>query len=246
MIPRGWLSSRLLPKTRAFCATLIAVTLLGACRSAPPTTSLARRERAMGGNLQQKLGQGMKLLMDSMDKPGAGFHLSYKAKENINPRYGTAANAKPEIGRVELEADVTPDEVNINETRGTKKTETKVKKSDQLNWSMAKLEVLGTLFEPNLALAFGGMAARSAGSDTVNGIATDKIEFDTSKTASAQAGLALAGGLLGGKAKFDSVKGTAWLDKTTGRVVKFDVDSAVSDKAGNSWQQHHEATFAPK
>lgn len=243
---RECLSSRLLPKTEAFCAALIAVTLLGACRSGLPTTSLPRRERATGANIQQKLGQGMKLLMDLMENPGAGFHLSYKAKENINPRYGTAASAKPEIGPVELEADVTPDEVNINETRGTKKTETKAKKSDQLNWSMAKLEVLGTLLEPNVAMAFGGMAARSAGSDTVSGIATDKIEFDTSKTASAQAGLALASGLLGGKAKFDSVKGTAWLDKTTGRLVKFDVDSAVSDKAGNSWQQHHEATFAPK
>ncbi len=233
-------------RRHALGAGLLAVTLLAGCRSRPSPISSARSERALGGNLQQRLGHGMKLLLDSIENPGGSFHLSFKGQENINPKYIQNANAKPEIGPVELEADVTPDEVSLTETRGEKKTSTKAKKGDKLGWSMANLAILGALLEPNLALAFGGMAVRSASSDIVGGIAADRIEFDTSKVPSAKAGLELAGGILGGKAKFGSVKGTAWLEEKTGRLVKFNVDADISDKAGNNWQEHHEATVTPK
>lgn len=240
-------SQRLGPWQIALAFGLAASLIPGACRSKSSPKSSSTRERTLGGgNAQRRLGDGMKGLMDSIDNPGAGFHISYKAQENINSKYAQDANAKPEVGPVEIEADLTSDEVNVTETRGTKKTETKANKTDEIGWPMAKLAVMGALLDPNFALAFGGMAARPASSETVGGTATDKVEFDTSKIATAKAGLEIAGGLLGGKAKFSSVKGTAWLDQATGRLVKFNIETELTDKAGNSWKEHHEAVVTPK
>ena len=81
----------------------------------------------------------------------------------------------------------------------------------------------------------------------VGSVSTDKYEFDTANASAAErAGIDAAMGMLGGRQKLTAVKGTAWIDKATGRVVKFDVATDLSDKAGNSWKETCEATYTAK
>ncbi len=223
-----------------------AMLLLAGCKGKSSGPS-ALQERAMGGGATQKVSGATNLLMESINDPKAALHISYKAQKNINPKFPMEPEAKPEVGPVEMEADVTPDGINVSETTGTKKTEKKANKADEIGWPMAKLEVMGPLLDANFALAFGGVVARPAGSDTVGGIATDKYEMDTSTAPpAAKAGFEMAAAMLGGKVKINAVKGTAWVDKANGRLVRFNLDTELSDKAGNSWKEHHEGMAVPK
>jgi len=230
-----------------FLGSLAATLLLAGCGTKPSTSS-ARLERSVSEtDASRKLGNSMKLLTDSMKDPASPLHFSYKAQRNLNPRYPMDPNAKPEVGPVSLQADVAADSLHISETRGQKKEENKAKKPDQLAWSMGQLSLIGALADAGFALAFGTPVARPAGSDTVGGVATDKYVFDTSASlGSARAGLEIAQSMLGGKVKYGAVKGSAWLDKTTNRLLKFNIDTDMSDQAGNSWKEHYEGEATRK
>jgi hypothetical protein len=194
----------------------------------------------------QKVGNGVKLLMDSIDKPQTSIHFSYQAQENLNLKFPSQAGSQPVVGTAQVEADITPGDIDVIETRGGKKTETKAAKSDPM-FGLAKLPVLGAMLEVTFPLAFSGPSAQSAGSDTVGGVAADKFNVDTTTAnATTQAGMEVAAAMLGGKIKIKSVKGAVWLDKSTGRLVKFNLDSELSTQDGQSWQEHHEVVVTPK
>lgn len=235
-----------LPGWIALLLSLAAMVLLAGCKGKSGSPS-ALQERAMGGGATQKVSGATNLLMESIDDPKAALHISYKAQKNINPKFPMEAEAKPEMGPVEVEADVTPDGINVSETVGSKKTSAKAARTDEMGWPMAKLEVMGPLLDVNIALAFGGVVARPGGSDSVGGIAADRFDMDTANApAAAKAGFEMAAAMLGGKVKINSVKGSAWVDKANGRLVKFNVDTELSDKQGNSWTEHHEGLVTPK
>ncbi len=248
MNPKNHSAHKLHSGTAAWAAGLIVTLFLAGCATKPSGTISASRERAMGrGDASRKLGDGIKLLMDSVSKPTGAFHFSYKGQKNINPKFPQTPNAKPEVGPFEIEADVSADELAISETKGKEKKTTKAMKTDQLGYPMAQLELTGALLDPSFTLAFGGIVARSAGSETVEGVAADKYEFDsTTAPATAKASMETAMAMLGGKVKFKSVKGTAWTDKATGRLVKLNVDSELTDQAGDNWKEHDEFVVSPK
>ena len=237
----------------ACCATIV---LLAGCKSAgtgsegkggtpsPASSASAGVGRAAPSDTKQKLQGCTKLLLDSLEKPTAPYHLSYKAQENINLKYPRDAAAKPEVGPVELEADISPDQINLTSVRGKQKTEHKAAKTDQLAWSMANLELIGPVTSTALMLAFGQMVAQPAGSGTAGGVSADKYEFDTATaTGSTKAGLDIARGMI---TNLQSTKGTVWLEKSTGKLVKFDIDASFADQHSNSWQEHYEGEVTPK
>jgi len=43
-----------------------------------------------------------------------------------------------------------------------------------------------------------------------------------------------------------STKGTVWLEKSTGKLVKFDIAASFADQHSNSWQEHYEGEVTPK
>jgi hypothetical protein len=49
-----------------------------------------------------------------------------------------------------------------------------------------------------------------------------------------------------GRVRFDSLKGSAWIDHSSGHLVKFNFDTQFSDHEGNSWKEHHEALITAK
>lgn len=236
-----------MPHRSTLPVCLMAILLLAGCGQKPAPTTSVTTERAIGArDASQKMSDGMRVLMDSIQNPPGAFHFSYKAQKNLNPKFPEGENAEPEVGPIEIEADVTPEDVNISQIRGAKKTETKAKKSDEIGWPMAQLALTGSLLDPGLAMAFGGATARTAGSESVGGVLTEKYEFDTATASgAAKAGMEMAMSMMGGKVKFKSVKGVAWVDKATGRMVKFTLDTELIDKAGNPWKEHDELLVTP-
>ncbi len=228
--------------SRAAIALAVVMGLAG-CRSQTTPTTSARLERAATGDTAKKVQDGWKALMDACQKPADSFHFSYKAQKNLNPKYPMDKSAKPEVGPVEIEADISPEEIDLKETRGAKKSSANAKKSDQLSWASAQLSLLSALATPGMEMGYAGSVARPAGSEAVGTVSADKYEFDTS-TASASQKAAYA--VMQGMFNFTAVKGTAWLDQKTGRLVKFSLDTDLSDKAGNSWKEHDEGQVTPK
>ena len=235
---------RPLPERLAFLACLVITVLLAGCKSRTPNISAARVERSGISDTQKKLQNCTKLLMDSMEKPNAPFHFSYKAQENINPKYPMDKTAKPEVGPVELESDISPDEIDTTDVRGGKKNEHKVKKTDPGGLALAQLDLIGPTTSTGILLAFGQLAARPSGSDSVGSVAADKFDFDTSTaTGTNRAALDIAKSML---TNIQNTQGTVWLEKATGKLVKWNINADYADKNGNSWKEHYEGEVTPK
>ena len=226
-------------------ACLTAVVMLAGCKNNPSSTPVAERVARPDANTASKrISDSSRILMDAMKDPKAPFHYSYKGQENINTKYPMDKTAKPEVGAVTLEADLTPDELNIASSRGTKKEETKGKKSDQLAWSMGQLTLLGGLTNATFSIAVGTTIATVVGSDMVGGVAADKYTYDTSlATGSQKTGIDIAKSML---TNIHESKGTVCVAKDSGELVKFNIDSSYADKNGNAWQEHYEGEVTPK
>jgi len=232
-------------------AVLAGFTILAACSgssgssktgSSAPASSA--RMASTNNDTKKKFQDCTKLLMDSLQKPTAPYHFSYKAQENINPKFPMDKTAKPEVGPVELEGDFSPDEISLTSVRGKEKTEHKAAKTDQLAWSMTALDTSGPILSTGMMLAFGQLVAQSSGSDSVGGVPADKYDFDTSSaTGSTKAGLDIAKAML---TNIQSTKGTVWIEKSTGKLVKFNIDADYADKNSNSWKEHYEGVVTPK
>lgn len=178
-------------------------------------------------------GEAAPNLMKALTEPTEALHFSYKAQAQINPKFPHEAGSKPELGPVAMEADVSPDVVNLEATRGAKTEKQTAKKEDALAWSMVKLPLMGPLMNVSMLLAFAAPAARSADGITWT--------FDSRTMGAAErSGMAMAQSLLRGKVKVDQIYGTLSVDPTTGRLATFNLDAEMKDEAGNAWKEHHE------
>ena len=130
--------------------SLSLLSILAACNNttAPrPVSEPASRAAAPDLTDAQRLSDGAGKLTDAMKHPTAKFHFDYKGQENL-----TGNKAKPpQVGPVALQAEISPEEISLRETRGvttetTKATKTsKATKGDELGWSMANLTTLGVM-----------------------------------------------------------------------------------------------------
>ncbi len=240
-------------KAIACCAMIL---LLADCKNAgtgadgkggtasPASSASVGVARPASGDIKQRLQHCTTLLMESLQKPTASYHFSYKAQENINPKFPMDKTAKPEVGPVEVEADVSPDQVSLTSLRGTQKTEQQATKADQLAWSMTNLELIGPVTSTAIMLAFGQMVAEPAGSGTAGGVDADKFEFDTSTaTGTTKTGMDIARSMI---TNLQSTKGAVWLEKSTGKLVKFDIDASFANQQANSWKEHYEGEVTLK
>ncbi len=239
-----WLGLKHVAYSFALALCLASLALLASCSKRNSPVNSVRTERPTTNEASQKLQNCTKLLMDAMEKPTTHFHFSYQAQENINAKYPMDKAAKPEIGPVTVEAEVSPDEIDVTSTRGKQTSTHKAKKGDTGAWAFAQLDLLGPMTGTGILLAFGQAVARPAGSETVGGIAADKYDFDTSTaTGSTKAGLDMAKAMI---TNIGNTKGTVWVDKATGRFTKFNMDGDFKDKAGNAWKEHYEGEVTLK
>lgn len=226
-------------------ATFLSLVCMLACKSGPTSSPLsAKIEGGSANEIVKKMSESSKILMDNMKDPKAPFRFAYKGQQNINNRFPMDKTAKPEIGTVSLDADLSPGEIDITEMRGEKKSETKAKKASDLDWSMAQLSLIGALTNPTFAMAVGSPVVSSAGSDSAGGTSCDKYVFDTTTaTGSQKAGMEIAKSML---TNIKDAKGTVWVAQNTGQLTKFNIDVDYADKNGNAWAEHYEGETTPK
>jgi hypothetical protein len=210
---------------------------------ASPAAS-GRADRAASNDIKQKLSRSTSLLMDSLQKPTTSYHFAFKAQENINSKFPADKTAKPEVGPYELEGDFTPDETNFTSVRGTQKAVHKAGKDDELARGMANLELIGPVTSTGLIMAFAQLVAQPSGSEALGGVEADKYQFDTTTAVgSTKAGLDIAKGLL---TNIQSTRGTVWLEKSSGKLVKFNIDADFADNNNHAWKEHYDGELTRK
>ena len=187
-----------------------------------------------------RLSDGAGKLIDAMKKPAGSFHFSFKGQENI----ARDKTQPPQMGPVVLQADISPEEINLTETRGSTTTPTRAKKGDELNWGMANLTTLGVMTNPDLVIAVGAAVTDPPSADLVGATPADKFTFDTTiATPSQRMRLDAARMVL---TTIKDCKGTAWIAKDSGLLIKFNIDADYLDKNNHAWKEHYEGEVTPK
>ena len=183
----------------------------------------------------RRLSDGASKLMDAMKKPTESFHFSFKG-QSIN--LSEDKTQPPQVGPVALQADISPEEINLTETRGSTTKTSKAKKGEEINWDMANLTTLGVMTSPNLVIAVGSTVTSPPSTDLVGATPADKFTFDTTAaTPSQKMGLEAARMVL---TTIKDCKGTAWIAKDSGLLIKFNIDADYLDKNNHAWKEHYE------
>ena len=224
-------------------AILTLVAALMACNdNSTPVVTSAPAPRASPPNITdaKRLSDGANKLIDAMSKPTGPFQFSYKGRENLNED----RTRLPQVGPVALHADVSPEEINLTQTRGSTTKTTKAKKGDETNWDMANLTTLGVMTSPNLVIAMGSAVASPPSTDLVGATLADKFSFDTTAaTPSQKLRLEAARMVL---TTIKDCKGTAWIAKDSGLLIKFNIDADYLDRNNHAWKEHYEGDVTPK
>lgn len=228
-------------------ASLVLAAALVGCKSNPAPVKSAASTPATRVSAQsdaRRLSAGANKLIDAMSKPTKSFHFSFQGQENISDKYLRDRTQAPEVGPVDLQADISPDELNLTETRGQSKKAAKAKKGDEMNWAMAQLSLAGVMMSPNFTIAIGSTVASSPSNDIVGTTLADKYTFDTANaTGSQKMALDVTRAML---TNIQNCRGTAWIAKDSGELVKFNLDANFLDKNAHSWKEHYEGEVTPK
>jgi len=224
---------------------ILLATLSGCSKNSTPRAGSSAPE-ASRPNLTdaRRLSDGASKLMDAMNKPKASFHFSFQAQENLNDSLMTDQTQQPQVGPVALQAEVSPEEIVMTETRGSTTRTFKAKKGEDTNWAMANMTTLGIMTSPNLVVAVASAIAAAPSTDFIGATLADKFTFDTTAaTPSQKVGLNAARLVL---STIKDCKGTAWIAKDSGLLIKFNIDADYSDKYDRAWKEHYEGEVTPK
>jgi hypothetical protein len=235
------------PKAFVLLVVLALAAALAGCQNNPaPVTSSAPTSRAFKPNITdaKRLSDGANKLLDAMSKPTQPFHFSFKSQENINDKYPRDKTVTPRVGPVAVQADISPQKITLTETRGQTTKETKAKKGDDLDWAIAGLSTLGVMTSPNFVIVVGSTVTSSPSTDLVGATPADKFTFDTmTATPSQKMGLEAARMVL---TTIKDCKGTAWIAKDSGLLIKFNIDADYLDQYNHAWKEHYEGEVTPK
>jgi len=230
-------------KLLALLAGLTMVTALVACNNnSTPVVSSVSAPIASAPDLTdaKRLSDGPSKLIDAMKKPTGRFHFSFKGQENLSED----KTKLPRLGPVALQADVSPEEINLIETRGSTTKTSKAKMGDEMNWAMANLTTLGVMTSPTFVIAVGAAVTGPPSTDLVGTTPADRFTFDTTAaTPSQKVGLEAARLVL---TTIKNCKGTAWIAKDSGLLVKFNIEADYLDKNNHAWKEHYEGDVTPK
>lgn len=222
----------------------LAVTL-AACNNPPPEESAAPEEPAPTAPQpdvadSKRLINGADRLIAAMNKPTEPFHVSFKSRENL---VGDKSKP-PQMGAVNLQADLSPLFLNLIATRGGIVKTVTARQGDETNWGAAHVTALGVLTNLNFVIALGATVAPPPSTDLVGKVVADKFVFDTAVTLPGQAlGLEAARAV---QPAIKDCRGTAWIAEQSGVLVKFNVDAEYEDQYDHTWEEHYEGEVTPK
>jgi hypothetical protein len=193
------------------------------------------------------LPDAMTKMGDVIQKPTSSFHLSFKKSDSDGTSYS-------------LEENVTPGGMTGQETQVVPKTQTgpgstrvfpRNAKAGTHEWVMTANAIQLAYLNP-MDIRDAQDSVKYVGDDQTGGYATRRYDFDLSQLpASARAGTVMGGKLLGGMVnsamggghavmKEYNVKGSVWLAKDDGRMVKFSYDYITTFSDGSQKISHHE------
>ena len=230
-------------KVFAMLAGLMLVAALLACsNNSTPAVRSAPATRTSQPNMTdaRRLSDCANKLMDAILKPTRSFHFSFTGQENINNKMLSDQTQQPQVGPVALQADISPEEINLTETRGATTQTFKGKKGDALTWGSTKLVASGVILMPSSVIAVGSSVTAPPSADLVGATPADKFIFDTATaTPSQKVGFR-------GLTTIQDCKGTAWIAKDSGLLIKFNLDANYLDKYNRAWKEHYEGEVTPK
>jgi hypothetical protein len=230
-------------------AGLALAAALAGCKTSPAsveTPGNARKHPASTSDMTdaRRLSNGANKLLDALTKPTRTFHFSYKGQVNINDKYLRDKTQTPQVGPVDVQADISPEELDLAETRGPTKKEAKAKKGDEMNWVLANMMLLGVMTNVNFSIAVGTTVSSPPSSDLLGTRVADKYTFDTKHAnPSQEMGLDVARAML---TTIKESSGTAWIARDSGELVKFNIDTDYLDRYGHAWKEHYEGEVTPK
>jgi zinc-ribbon domain len=199
------------------------------------------------------LPDAMSKLGDAIMKPAGSFHLSFKKEDSGGPSFS-------------LEEDVTPGGMTGQETQVYPKTQsdpggTKVFPRDATagshEWVMTANAIQLAYLNP-MDIRDAQDSVKYVADEQVGGYDARRYDFDLSQLpASDRAGTVLGGRLLGGMVnnatggkqavmKDYNVKGSVWLAKDDGRMVKFSYDYITTYTDSTQKTSHHEGLVIRK
>jgi hypothetical protein len=224
------------------CFALLAI--LSSCENKPiPVASSDRMPRTPEVNATdaKRLSDGATKLLAAMKRPTRSFHFAYNGQENL-----ASDKAKPPVvGSVTLQAEFSPEEIQVAEIRGKTITTSKARYGDDVNWGIANLKLLQVMTNPTLAIAVGASVTSPPSIDLVGTVTAEMFTFDTTSanTPSARRGLERARLVV---TSIKDCKGTAWIAEDSGQLIKFNIDSNFVDGNNHSWKEHYEGIVSPK
>jgi hypothetical protein len=227
----------------ALTTLLILLVALSACNNPPAdTVSSAPEQKAEPADMTdaKRLSDGASKLMQAMSKPTEAFHFSFRGQVNL----AEDKTQPPQVGPVALQAEVSPEQINLTETRGAVTKTARAKKGEETNWSVANVTTLRTMTNPNFVIALGATVSPPPTTDRVGNAFADKYTFDTSAPDPRQKlGLEAARAVL---PAIKDCKGTAWIAEQSGLLIKFNIDADYLDRYNHAWKEHYEGDVTPK
>jgi hypothetical protein len=220
----------------------------------------ALKEAAPAATKTYQSASGMPYLPDAMtkmgdviSKPTSSFHLSFKKSESDGTSFS-------------LEEDVTPSAMTGQETQVTPKTQfgpggthvfPRNASAGSHEWLMTANAIQLAYLNP-MDIRDAQDSVKFVAEEEAGGYDARRYDFDLSQLpASERAGTVLGGRLLGGMVnnatggkqavmKDYNVKGSVWLAKDDGRMVKFAYDYITTYSDGSQKISHHEGLVTRK
>ena len=129
----------------------------------------------------------------------------------------------------------------MKETRGSTTKTSKAKSGNDVNWSMANLQTLGVMSKPTLVIAVGASVTSPPSrtwwepcSPIGSFLTPPPLWPPAQKEGLERARLVMT--------TIQGCKGTAWIAKDSGVLIKFNIDADYLDKNQHAWKEHYEGS----
>jgi hypothetical protein len=231
-----------------YLATVVLILQLAGCTSSKPKVTAGVAQAASTTMVSAtaksgvpELADAMEKLTNSIEKPASPFHVSFKKSESSGLLYECEADVSSNgiVGQqtdhspeVKMGADVFPANTRVRQLSGTP--------VGSLNWSTVRGGIEMTYLNGHIGDAQEG--TKYVGEEQTGGYEAGRYNFDLAgvdATIKKAMGVGNAMGA-GRQVKDFNMKGSAWIAKDTGEMVKFQYDTVYSFSNGESETIHYD------
>jgi hypothetical protein len=233
--------------------SVVCILQFGACTSSKPKITadagegMSTSARAMASTKPglPNLADAMEKLTSAIEKPASPFHLSLKKSESSGLQYECEADVSSNgiVGRqtdhspeVKMGTDVFPANTRVRQLSGTP--------PGSLNWSTVRGGIEMTYLSGHIGDAQEGV--KYAGDVEAGGYQAQRYDFDLAgidATIKRAMGVGNAVGA-GRQVKEFNIRGSAWIAKDSGEMVKFQYDTIYGFSNGESETIHYDGAMS--